>query len=154
MEHPAPDLDVSGEQKKEELLIMSGKCPVCGAPMGSSVCDYCGYKEKQTISIPPGSDVYVNYQSTQQYVQQNNTYPNMQNHRQPVTYVSLKKKSVALILCILLGWAGAHKFYVGKMGMGLIYLFTFGLFGIGWLVDILLIASGTFRDQFGLQLKM
>lgn len=40
-----------------------------------------------------------------------------------------------LWLCILLGWAGAHKFYAGKTGMGILYLFTFGLFGLGWIID-------------------
>ena len=43
--------------------------------------------------------------------------------------------TVELCLCLFLGWLGAHKFYAGKIGMGLLYLFTFGLLGIGWLVD-------------------
>lgn len=44
--------------------------------------------------------------------------------------------TVELCLCLFLGWMGAHKFYAGKTGMGILYLLTFGLFGIGWLVDI------------------
>lgn len=44
-------------------------------------------------------------------------------------------KWVAFILCLSLGWIGAHKFYEGKGGMGVLYLFTGGLFGIGWMVD-------------------
>lgn len=43
--------------------------------------------------------------------------------------------TIELCLCLLLGWLGAHKFYAGKMGMGILYLFTFGLCGIGWIVD-------------------
>jgi len=43
--------------------------------------------------------------------------------------------TVELCLCLFLGWLGAHKFYAGKTGMGLIYLFTFGLFGFGWIID-------------------
>lgn len=43
--------------------------------------------------------------------------------------------TVDLCLCLFLGWAGAHKFYAGRIGMGILYLFTFGLFGIGWIVD-------------------
>lgn len=43
--------------------------------------------------------------------------------------------TVELWLCLLLGWLGAHKFYVGKMGMGILYLLTFGLFGFGWIID-------------------
>lgn len=51
-----------------------------------------------------------------------------------------KNKWVSLILCIFLGFIGAHKFYEGKTGMGILYLFTMGLFGIGWVVDIIIIA--------------
>lgn len=43
--------------------------------------------------------------------------------------------TVELWLCLLLGWAGAHKFYAGKPGMGILYLFTLGLFGFGWVID-------------------
>ena len=46
-----------------------------------------------------------------------------------------KSKWVALLLCWFLGAIGGHKFYEGKVGMGILYLFTFGLFGIGVLVD-------------------
>ena len=35
---------------------------------------------------------------------------------------------------------GAHKFYENRAKIGLVYLFTLGLFGVGWLIDILLIA--------------
>ena len=62
-------------------------------------------------------------------------------------------KIVALILCIFLGEFGAHYFYVGKIWKGLLYLFTFGLLGIGWFVDIIRIACGTFRDKRGNYLR-
>lgn len=48
-------------------------------------------------------------------------------------------KWVALLLCIFLGPLGAHKFYEGRAVKGLLYLFTFGLFGIGWIIDIIAI---------------
>lgn len=41
------------------------------------------------------------------------------------------------LITLFLGWAGIHKFMEKKAGMGILYLFTFGLFGIGWLIDIL-----------------
>lgn len=41
-----------------------------------------------------------------------------------------------IFLAIFLGWAGAYQFYSGKAIKGLIYLFTMGLFGIGWITDI------------------
>lgn len=43
--------------------------------------------------------------------------------------------TIELWLCLLLGWLGAHKFYAGRPGMGILYLLTFGLCGIGWIVD-------------------
>ncbi|MBR6786022.1 MAG: TM2 domain-containing protein [Clostridia bacterium] len=48
-----------------------------------------------------------------------------------------RNKWVALLLCFFLGFLGAHKFYEGKTGMGIIYLFTVGLFGIGVIIDFI-----------------
>ena len=60
-----------------------------------------------------------------------------------------KSKMTALLLCIFLGYLGAHRFYVGKTGTGIIWLFTLGLFGLGVLLDFILIIIGSFRDSFG-----
>ena len=43
-----------------------------------------------------------------------------------------------LLIAIFLGWAGGYRFYKKQMGLGILYLLTFGLFGIGWMVDIYL----------------
>lgn len=48
----------------------------------------------------------------------------------------MKSKSVAYLLWFFFGLIGVHKFYLGKVGMGILYLFTFGLFGIGWFIDL------------------
>ena len=63
--------------------------------------------------------------------------------------VGSKSKITALILCIFLGGLGIHRFYVGKIGTGILYLLTGGLFGIGWIVDIIMIAVGSFKDKSG-----
>jgi TM2 domain-containing membrane protein YozV len=47
-----------------------------------------------------------------------------------------KSKRIAFVLWLFLGYAGAHKFYLGKMGMGIAYIFTMGFVFIGWFLDI------------------
>ena len=67
-------------------------------------------------------------------------------------YYPYKNRIIALLLCIFLGAGGIHRFYVGKIGTGLLYLFTGGLFGIGWIVDIICLNFGSFRDRNGFPL--
>lgn len=65
---------------------------------------------------------------------------------------SVKSKWVAFFLCLFLGCFGAHKFYVGKSGAGILYLLTMGLFGIGWIADCIFILAGTSTDRWGRKL--
>lgn len=67
---------------------------------------------------------------------------------------SPKSRMAALLICLFFGGFGAHYFYVGRAGMGLLYLITLGFFGIGWMIDIIRIACGIFTDRNGLYLKM
>ena len=55
----------------------------------------------------------------------------------------------AFLLCFFLGVFGAHRFYAGKICTGILELLTVGGFGIWWLVDIILILTGSFRDGDG-----
>ena len=70
-----------------------------------------------------------------------------------VTTTSDKSKTTALLLCIFLGWMGAHYFYVGRIMRGIVSLFTYNLFGIGWIYDIVKIALGCFKDNVGAPLR-
>ena len=58
-----------------------------------------------------------------------------------------------LLLCILLGGFGVHRFYVGKVGTGILMLITFGGLGIWQLIDLIIIACGSFKDGQGLPIK-
>ncbi|MDR3239227.1 MAG: TM2 domain-containing protein [Clostridiales bacterium] len=60
-----------------------------------------------------------------------------------------KSRLAAVMLCLFLGYLGIHRFYVGKIGTGLIWFFTGGFFGVGWLLDLLFILLGFFRDKAG-----
>ena len=71
----------------------------------------------------------------------------------PLTNTSDKSKMVALILCIFLGPLGVHYFYVGRIGRGVVALFTLDFFLIGWIFDIIKIATGGFRDNVGAPLR-
>ncbi len=55
----------------------------------------------------------------------------------------------AFLLCFFFGWLGVHRFYVGKVGTGVIQLFTFGGFGIWMLIDFIMIVVGAFTDKAG-----
>jgi hypothetical protein len=60
-----------------------------------------------------------------------------------------KSRGVAFTLALLLGVFGAHRFYAGKTGTGLLQLGTLGGLGIWYLYDVILVASGGFRDSEG-----
>lgn len=66
---------------------------------------------------------------------------------------SSKSRTVALLLCIFLGALGIHRFYVGKTGTGIIWLLTAGCFGVGSLVDLIMIICGKFTDKSGAVLE-
>lgn len=59
------------------------------------------------------------------------------------------KRLVLSLVCIFLGELGIHRLVVGKIGTGILWLLTFGLLGIGWLVDTILLLTGNFRDKEG-----
>jgi len=62
---------------------------------------------------------------------------------------SEKRILPAFLLCFLFGVFGAHRFYVGKTGTGILQLVTLGGLGIWWMVDLILIIVGAFKDKDG-----
>ena len=67
--------------------------------------------------------------------------------------ISAKSKGTAAVLCFFLGALGIHRFYAGKTGTGILWLFTGGLLGIGAVVDFIMILCGSFTDKDGAILK-
>mgnify|MGYP001265022710 CR=1 FL=1 len=64
--------------------------------------------------------------------------------------ISARNRTLTLVLC-LLGWiigiAGIHRFYCGKIGTGILMLVTLGGLGIWTLIDVIMIAVGSFKDK-------
>lgn len=106
-------------------------CKHCGQtiPADAVICTSCG-RQVEDIKSSGGE---------QPQIVINNSNSNM--NTSAIIGRKLCNKWVALCLCIFLGPLGAHKFYEGKGGMGVVYLLTFGLFGIGWFIDIFSILS-------------
>jgi TM2 domain-containing membrane protein YozV len=59
----------------------------------------------------------------------------------------------AILLCFFLGALGVHRFYVGKIGTGILMLLTFGGLGIWTLIDFIIIVTSNFRDKQGRLIK-
>ncbi len=101
-------------------------------------CKYCGEKipEDAVICTKCGRQV-EELKQNQPNVVINNTNTNTVQNTTAGYAGKPKNKWVALLLCFFLGILGAHKFYEGKIGMGILYLFTFGLCGIGVIIDFI-----------------
>lgn len=125
-------------------------CTKCKALQGNAkFCQHCGEAiDKECVVCPKcGKQVMEFQQQTQQpQVVINNTSTNT-NTNMAYAYAAggygprPRDKWVAFLLCLFLGYFGAHKFYEGKALLGVVYLFTFGLFFIGWLIDLIIILT-------------
>lgn len=103
-------------------------CKHCGAKISAVavVCTHCGCQVEE-IKHTEQPNIVINNANT-------NTNTN-NNVNAAMFGIRAKNKWVSFLLCLFLGYIGAHKFYEGKIGMGILYLFTCGLFGIGWMID-------------------
>ncbi len=102
-----------------------------------ALCNYCGNTwitaQDNTIFTQPQTNVY-NYTITRGPADSN---------------ISDKSRWIALILFVLFGALGAHYYYAGRILMGVVFMLTFGFFGIGYIVDFIRIILGYFRDSNG-----
>ena len=149
-----------------EIITCSG----CGSQNtvihgGTAKCEYCGVtlvSEKSLITpqvVAETQPVVMNSSPAQPinvHVTVNNTPTSNEviQSNIPSNVVSNKKRSIALLLCLFLGFFGGHLFYAGRVGKGVLYIFTIGLFFFGVVIDFLIILSGTFKDKSGKPMKM
>ena len=105
-------------------------CPQCGAKMGAGdvFCGACGRRLGQAAdpAAAGGGRIAAN--------------PSGLN------------RLTALLLCLLLGFLGIHRFYAGKIGTGLLFLITGGFLFVGVIYDCVMIATGEFTDAEGRKL--
>ena len=138
---------------EKEVSDQATSCPNCGAPINTDAqkkfCKHCGEKiDKDCIICPKcGKQVEQLNDSSKNIVINNNNNNNSSASSSSSAsatvyatpsrgyYGTSKNKWVAFFLCLFFGYFGVHKFYEGKTGKGILYLFTFGLLGIGWIVD-------------------
>ena len=63
--------------------------------------------------------------------------------------MSDKKLLPTFLLAFLFGVFGAHRFFVGKIGTGILMLLTAGGFGIWYIIDLIIVITGSFTDKDG-----
>lgn len=136
---PYPGTELPSVQESDpEPVGYTGQmkfCKYCGKqiPEPAVICSHCGCQVDEIKQAPIQGTVITN--NTTNY---NTTYSNT-----AYTAVSLggkpKNKWVSFFLCLFGGGFGLHRFYEGKIRSGLLWLFTGGLFGVGTIVDLILI---------------
>ena len=113
-------------------------CKHCGSkiPEDAVICMSCGRQVEELKSGAVQPSIIINNDNTNlnSNVNRNTISGNVQGGRQ-------KNKWVSLLLCFFFGVVGGHKFYEGKIGMGILYLCTVGLFGIGVVIDFIVLLT-------------
>lgn len=113
-----------------------------GIGANEKFCSHCGRVINKEAVICPLCGCQVG-QFQQTFQQPSVVINNSNNIAAPIypqqQYGRRKDKWVAVVLCFFLGILGVHRFYEGKIGSGLLYMFTGGLFGIGALVDFIIL---------------
>lgn len=134
------------------MKVHMSKCPNCSAPLkrnkkeGMFFCEYCGARMFDRLEQEERS---AHEQAPADRVGQADGLPPMERQGN----YPYRSKWAAFFLCLFFGCLGVHRFYVGKYATGTLWLCTFGLFGIGYVADLVLIFFGSFRDRAGWPLR-
>ena len=144
----------------------SGVCVYCGKFFceeclveveGKNYCKSCvgkAFAEQKEMSKSPQT-ININNVSNSNSNPNINTIANANTNTFPANnpMISRKSRLVSFVLCFILGYLGIHRFYVGKIGTGIIYFLTAGLFGFGMIFDLIMILVGSFKDNHGKSIK-
>ena len=121
------------------------KCKNCGASKFKKIddktfeCKYCGIQVRRKVFKPhiePQKAIILD---------------DSKEEIEEVEKEHEKKNSFALVkllLCIFLGYYGVHRFVEGKVLSGIIYFLTYGLFGIGYICDIVRLAKELAHESY------
>ena len=128
---PPPHEPASGAEAEREILY----CPQCGVEMlaADRYCGGCGWDAERPDDEP----------QPRQRPRRPPTSPRRTGP--PSDYNRL----TTFLLCLLLGLFGVHRFYVGRTGSGVLWLLTGGILFVGWIYDLVMIATGEFTDEQG-----
>ncbi len=115
-------------QNTTQTVEQTKFCKHCGAkiPVDAVLCTVCGRQVEEVNGGAAAPNIVIH---------NTNTNANVNTNQIGAVGLRARNKWVALLLCIFLGFLGAHKFYEGKGGMGVLYLLTVGLFGFGVFFD-------------------
>ena len=105
-------------------------CKFCGAkiPVDAVMCTSCG-RQVEELKSSAQPNIIINNSN-------NNSNTNVNGG---FAGTRMKNKWVALLLCFFVGYLGAHRFYEGKIGTGILWLCTCGLCGVGWIIDFFIL---------------
>ncbi len=128
----------------KEISDKAASCPNCGAMVKRKFCQHCGEQIDNDCVICPkcGKQVEDLGSNNPNIVINNSSSASAAASASaaissPIICGKPKNKWVAFFLCLCT--VCGHKFYEGKVGMGILYFITFGLFGIGWIIDLITI---------------
>jgi len=132
---PRPDTNSTTTQATPSAAETNTKfCVHCGEKIAidAVICIKCGRQVEELRRA-------ANTEQPNVVINNTNTNSNVNSSTEAFIRGRQRSKWVALLLCFFVGYLGVHKFYEGKVGLGILYLFTLGLFGIGVFVDFIVL---------------
>ena len=119
--------------------------------IGGKYKEYDAFEDKVTTEDTGIYGVKINYITSEEKIEIENRKKEAKQKQIKLEKENkekqMKNTMVELMICIFLGVIGGHKFYKGNIKMGILYLFTGGLLGIGWIVDIIKLINNLIKTE-------